>query len=65
MPQPPQQQQQQPPPPQYQQQEQQSSIPYPTFTNYSQGQYPTAPTHEPSMPVQPQPVAVEESLIDL
>ena len=47
------------------QQEQKSTVPYPTFNNYTSAQYPAAPTHEPAMPAQPQPLAVEESLIDL
>jgi hepatocyte growth factor-regulated tyrosine kinase substrate len=59
--------QQQQPAPSYppQQQEQKSTVPYPTFNSYTQVQYPAAPTHEPAMPAQTQPVAVEESLIDL
>jgi hypothetical protein len=60
--------QQQQPAPSYhpQLQEQKSTAPYPTFNNYTQPQYPAAPTHDPAgMSAQPQPVAVEETLIDL
>jgi hepatocyte growth factor-regulated tyrosine kinase substrate len=58
---------QQQPAPSYppQQQEHKSIAPYPTFNNYTQAQYPVAPTHEPVMPAQSQPVAMEETLIDL
>jgi growth factor-regulated tyrosine kinase substrate len=60
--------QQQQPAPSYhpQLQEQKSTVPYPTFTNHTEHQYPAAPTHDPAgISARPQPVAVEETLIDL
>jgi growth factor-regulated tyrosine kinase substrate len=41
------------------QQPRQSDVPYPSFGTYTQESFPAAPHH------QPQPKAVEESLIDL
>jgi hepatocyte growth factor-regulated tyrosine kinase substrate len=63
--------QQMPPPQQQQHQHQafqqqappQSNVPYPTFSGYTQDQFPAAPQH--ALPQQPKPVAVEESLIEL
>ena len=55
--------------PQYQQQSPpqqlplQSNVPYPTFGGYTQDQFPAAPQH--ALPQQQNPVAVEESLIEL
>lgn len=66
---PPIQQYQQMPPPQQTQQGSrqqgppQSNLPYPTFSGYTQDQFPAAPQH--ALPQQPKPVAVEESLIEL
>ena len=57
---------QQPPPQQHAPQQQagpQSNVPYPTFTGYTQDQFPTAPQHP--LPQQQKPVTVEEALIEL